>query len=87
MLEARGVTASPARTCLVIRRPATLAIYTIEKLYQLGARPITCSDSRGTIHHPEGIDLETLSCSRRSSGPHCASMWSTIPRRRISMLR
>jgi len=37
-----------------------VAIYTIEKLHQLGALPITCSDSRGTIIHESGISVETL---------------------------
>ncbi|WP_193087440.1 NADP-specific glutamate dehydrogenase [Advenella sp. FME57] len=37
-----------------------VAIYTIEKLYQLGATPVTCSDSRGMIYHKSGINLETL---------------------------
>ncbi|MDX5377321.1 MAG: NADP-specific glutamate dehydrogenase [Halomonas sp.] len=58
MLEARGDSIS-GKTCLV-SGAGNVAIYTIEKLYQLGARPITCSDSRGMIHHPEGIDLDTL---------------------------
>ena len=37
-----------------------VAIYTIQKLYDLGATPVTCSDSRGTIYHKSGIDLNTL---------------------------
>ncbi len=37
-----------------------VAIYTIEKLINMGATPITCSDSRGTIYHSDGINLETL---------------------------
>lgn len=37
-----------------------VAIYTIEKLYELGARPVTCSDSRGCIYQPAGINLEAL---------------------------
>ncbi len=37
-----------------------VATYTIEKLKSMGAIPITCSDSRGTIHHPRGIDVKTL---------------------------
>ena len=37
-----------------------VAIYTIEKLYDLGAIPISCSDSRGTIYHKDGIDLPAL---------------------------
>ncbi|WP_104202446.1 NADP-specific glutamate dehydrogenase [Billgrantia saliphila] len=58
MLEARSDSIA-GKTCLV-SGAGNVAIYTIEKLYQLGARPVTCSDSRGTIHHPEGIDLDTL---------------------------
>ncbi len=37
-----------------------VAIYTIEKLYELGAKPVTCSDSTGFIYHKNGIDLQTL---------------------------
>jgi len=37
-----------------------VAIYTIEKLIGMGAIPVTCSDSKGTIYHPGGINLETL---------------------------
>jgi len=37
-----------------------VAIYTIEKLYEFGALPISCSDSRGTIYHENGIDLASL---------------------------
>ncbi len=37
-----------------------VAIYTIEKLYAMGAIPVSCSDSRGTIYHKEGIDLKRL---------------------------
>lgn len=37
-----------------------VAIYTIEKLYDVGATPVSCSDSRGTIYHEKGIDLASL---------------------------
>jgi glutamate dehydrogenase (NADP+) len=37
-----------------------VAIYTIEKLYDMGAIPISCSDSRGTIYQEEGINLKQL---------------------------
>ena len=37
-----------------------VAIYTIEKLYEMGAIPISCSDSRGTIYQRDGIDLKAL---------------------------
>ncbi|MBR4669056.1 MAG: NADP-specific glutamate dehydrogenase, partial [Butyrivibrio sp.] len=32
----------------------------IEKAQQLGAKPVTCSDSTGWIYDPEGIDVELL---------------------------
>lgn len=37
-----------------------VAIYAIEKAYQLGAKPVTCSDSNGWIYDPDGIDLALL---------------------------
>ncbi|MBI3873925.1 MAG: NADP-specific glutamate dehydrogenase [Arcobacter sp.] len=37
-----------------------VAIYTIEKLKQLGAIPVTCSDSTGFIYDANGIDSELL---------------------------
>ena len=37
-----------------------VAIHAIEKLYEIGAVPVTCSDSRGAIHDSNGIDLELL---------------------------
>ena len=47
------------KTCLV-SGAGNVAIYTIEKLYELGALPITCSDSSGTLYHETGINLATL---------------------------
>ena len=37
-----------------------VAIYTIEKLYDFGAIPISCSDSKGTIYQEDGINLKAL---------------------------
>ncbi len=37
-----------------------VALYCLEKLIQLGAKPITASDSSGFIHDPDGIDEEKL---------------------------
>jgi glutamate dehydrogenase (NADP+) len=37
-----------------------VAQYTAEKLIELGAKPVTLSDSGGTIHDPAGIDTEKL---------------------------
>ena len=58
MLEGQGDTIE-GKTCLV-SGAGNVAIYTIEKLYQFGARPVTCSDSTGTLYDPHGVDLETL---------------------------
>tara|TARA_R110002049_G_scaffold21045_17_gene77429 strand:- start:1301 stop:2653 length:1353 start_codon:yes stop_codon:yes gene_type:complete len=58
MLEDGGESLD-GKTCLV-SGAGNVAIYTIEKLYQLGARPVTCSDSSGTLYHSKGIDLDTL---------------------------
>lgn len=44
----------------VVSGAGNVAIYTIEKLYHLGALPITCSDSSGMIYDEDGIDLELL---------------------------
>ena len=37
-----------------------VATYAIEKAWQLGAKPVTCSDSTGWIYDPDGIDVALL---------------------------
>ncbi len=37
-----------------------VATYAIEKVWQMGAKPVTCSDSTGWIYDPEGIDVALL---------------------------
>ena len=37
-----------------------VATYAIEKAWQLGAKPVTCSDSSGWIYDPDGIDVALL---------------------------
>ena len=37
-----------------------VATYAIEKAWQLGAKPVTCSDSTGWVYDPDGIDVATL---------------------------
>jgi glutamate dehydrogenase (NADP+) len=37
-----------------------VALYTIQKLYDMGAIPVTCSDSRGMIYDKNGVDFNTL---------------------------
>ena len=47
------------KTC-VVSGAGNVATYAIEKLEQLGAKPVTCCDSTGWIYDPDGIDVETL---------------------------
>ncbi|MCC7010244.1 MAG: NADP-specific glutamate dehydrogenase [Acidobacteria bacterium] len=47
------------KTC-VVSGAGNVAIYTIEKLHQLGARVVACSDSQGVIVDERGIDLEVV---------------------------
>ena len=47
------------KTC-VVSGSGNVAIYTIEKLLNLGAKVIACSDSQGTIYHKNGIDIASL---------------------------
>lgn len=58
MLEARGESLE-GKICAV-SGSGNVAIYTIEKLYQYGAKPVTVSDSRGMVYDKHGINLETL---------------------------
>jgi len=44
----------------VVSGAGNVAVHAIEKLTQIGAIPVTCSDSRGTIYDPRGIDVELL---------------------------
>ncbi len=47
------------RICLV-SGSGNVAQYTVEKLLDLGGKPVTLSDSGGFIHDPDGIDREKL---------------------------
>ena len=58
MLRARGESLE-GKVCTV-SGAGNVAIYTVEQLLKIGAKPITVSDSTGTVHHPAGIDLDTL---------------------------
>ena len=58
MLNARG---KDIKGCTAaVSGSGNVAIYTIDKLYQVGAKPVTVSDSRGFIYHKAGINLEVL---------------------------
>ena len=45
---------------VVVSGAGNVAIYAIQKAIQLGAKPVTCSDSTGWIYDPEGIDVKLL---------------------------
>ncbi len=47
------------KLCLV-SGSGNVSQYTVEKLLDLGAKPITLSDSEGVIYDPDGIDREKL---------------------------
>ncbi len=45
---------------VLVSGAGNVAQYTMEKLIQLGATPMTCSDSDGYIYDPDGIDEKKL---------------------------
>ncbi|NWG29286.1 MAG: NADP-specific glutamate dehydrogenase [Ignavibacteriaceae bacterium] len=58
MLATKGQTLK-GKTCLV-SGSGNVAQYTVEKLIQLGAKPVTLSDSNGYIYDEQGINQEKL---------------------------
>src|SRR5437763_9199122 len=58
MLATRGETLE-GKTCLV-SGSGNVAQYTVEKLLDLGARPVTLSDSSGYIYDEAGLDRDKL---------------------------
>ncbi|MCH7725741.1 MAG: NADP-specific glutamate dehydrogenase [Planctomycetes bacterium] len=58
MLETRG-DGLKGKT-VAVSGSGNVAIYCIEKCNQFGAKVLTCSDSGGSIHDPDGIDSEKL---------------------------
>ncbi len=58
MLKSRGESME-GKVCLV-SGAGNVAQYTVEKLIELGAKPVTMSDSNGAIYDPDGIDRERL---------------------------
>ena len=58
MLEDRGESLE-GKVCAV-SGAGNVATYCCEKLLQLGAKPVTVSDSRGMIYDPEGITVDVL---------------------------
>ena len=59
MLEMEDKEPLNSKICTV-SGAGNVALHTIEKLIDVGAIPITCSDSKGTIYDSRGVDLELL---------------------------
>lgn len=58
MLKTRSIELAGKR--VLVSGSGNVAQYTVEKLIQLGAVPVTLSDSDGYIYDPDGIDAEKL---------------------------
>ena len=58
MLKSNG--SSIEGKTVAVSGAGNVAIYAIQKAQQLGAKPVTCSDSNGWIYDPDGIDVELL---------------------------
>ena len=58
MLKANNI--ALAGKIVAVSGAGNVATYAIEKAWQLGAKPVTCSDSTGWIYDPDGIDVATL---------------------------
>ena len=59
MLKYAGKDGFKDRICTV-SGSGNVALHTIEKLYAMGAKPVTCSDSKGCIYDARGVNLEYL---------------------------
>ena len=59
MLDMEGKEPLDGKIC-VVSGAGNVAVHAIEKLLQIGAIPVSCSDSRGTIYDSRGIDVELL---------------------------
>jgi glutamate dehydrogenase (NADP+) len=58
MLKQRGASVEGKRC--IVSGSGNVAIYAMEKLMQLGATVVACSDSNGVVVHEAGIDLATI---------------------------
>jgi glutamate dehydrogenase (NADP+) len=58
MLKVRGE--SFEGKTAVVSGSGNVAIYTIEKIHQLGGKVVACSDSNGILYDEEGIDLDIV---------------------------
>ena len=58
MLKDRNLSLEGKECC--VSGAGNVAQYCCEKLYQIGAKPVTVSDSRGMVYDKDGIDVELL---------------------------
>jgi glutamate dehydrogenase (NADP+) len=58
MLQTKGIDIKGKK--VLVSGAGNVAQYTMEKLIELGAIPVTCSDSDGYIYDPDGITREKL---------------------------
>ena len=69
MLEMEGKEPLAGKICTV-SGAGNVALHAIEKLQHIGAIPVTCTDSKGTIYDSRGVDLallKELKLERRAS--------------------
>ena len=59
MLEIEGKESLDGKICTV-SGAGNVALHAIEKLLHIGAIPVTCTDSKGTIYDKRGIDIQLL---------------------------
>ena len=68
---------------VLVSGSGNVAQYTMEKLIQLGAKPVTCSDSNGYIYDPDGINtpekIQTMLELRASGNDVCAPYVEKFP--------
>jgi len=59
MLEMEGKETLEGKICTV-SGAGNVALHAIEKLQHIGAIPVSCTDSKGTIYDSRGVDLDLL---------------------------
>lgn len=78
MLEMQNKENLHGKICTV-SGAGNVALHAIEKLYQVGAIPVTCSDSSGMIYDPHGVDLALLKELKMNQRSYLAQYTKTHP--------
>jgi glutamate dehydrogenase (NADP+) len=82
MARDRGLTLQGQR--VVVSGSGNVAIYAIEKLQQLGAKVVACSDSSGYIVDDNGIDLSLLKTIKEVRRERIHTYSETVPSARFT---